>query len=101
MNFYKISIIIPIYNIQEYLESCLHSVTNQSLKEIEIICVDDESTDNSSAIIKKYQEKDNRIKRIWLILHALFLNKSKALASTKLFMPYEKSWKYYRYLPIK
>lgn len=60
----KISVIIPVYNTSQYLEKCLNSVINQSLKEIEIICVNDGSTDNSLEILKKYEEKDNRIKII-------------------------------------
>ena len=57
----KVSIIILVYNTEQYLEKCLNSVINQTLKEIEIICIDDKSTDNSINIIKKFQEKDNRI----------------------------------------
>lgn len=57
----KISIIIPVYNVEKHLESCLESVVNQSFKDIEIICVNDCSTDNSMDILKKYAEKDNRI----------------------------------------
>lgn len=57
----KISIIIPIYNAEQYLEQCLESVINQSLKEIEIICVNDGSIDNSLRILEKYSRKDNRI----------------------------------------
>ena len=57
----KISIIIPAYNVEKYLESCLESVINQSFKDIEIICVNDFSTDNSYNIIKKYADTDNRI----------------------------------------
>lgn len=57
----KISIIIPVYNVEKYLESCLESVINQSFKDIEIICVNDFSTDNSYNIIKKYADTDNRI----------------------------------------
>ena len=56
----KISIIIPIYNVNIYLKECLESIINQTLKEIEIICVNDGSTDNSLKIIKKYSY-DNRI----------------------------------------
>ena len=56
----KISIIIPIYNVNIYLKECLDSIINQTLKEIEIICVNDGSTDNSLKIIKQYSY-DNRI----------------------------------------
>ena len=57
----KVSVIIPVYNVEEYLRECLDSVVNQTLKEIEIICVDDGSTDNSLEILKEYTKKDNRI----------------------------------------
>lgn len=58
----KISVIIPVYNVQKYLEEALDSVINQSLKEIEIICVDDGSTDDSFQILEKYANVDDRIK---------------------------------------
>ena len=58
----KISIIIPIYNVEKYLRECLDSCTNQTLKDIEIICVDDASPDNSIKILEEYQVKDSRIK---------------------------------------
>ena len=57
----KVSIIIPIYNVEAYLRQCLDSVINQTLKEIEIICVNDGSTDSSLNIIQEYASKDNRI----------------------------------------
>ncbi len=57
----KVSVIIPVYNVEEYLHQCLDSVRNQTLKEIEIICVDDSSTDSSLEILKEYAAKDNRI----------------------------------------
>ena len=60
-SYIKVSVIIPIYNTEEYLIECLNSIVNQTLKEIEIICVDDGSTDCSPKIIKEYQKKDNRI----------------------------------------
>ena len=49
----KVSIITPVYNVEEYLRECLDSVTAQTLKEIEIICIDDGSTDNSLNILEK------------------------------------------------
>lgn len=60
----KISIIIPVYNTEKYLSRCLDSAINQTLKDIEIICVNDGSTDNSLDILKEYAAKDNRIKII-------------------------------------
>ncbi|MGN0466568.1 MAG: glycosyltransferase [Lachnospiraceae bacterium] len=60
----KVSIIIPIYNAENYLRKTLNDIISQSLKEIEIICVDDGSTDNSRKIIKEYQKKDSRIQLI-------------------------------------
>ena len=60
----KVSIVIPIFNVETYLPQCLDSILNQSLKEIEIICVNDGSTDNSLEILKEYLSKDERIKII-------------------------------------
>lgn len=57
----KVSIIIPVYNIEKHLKQCLDSVINQSLQEIEIICVNDGSTDNSPQILEEYAQKDDRI----------------------------------------
>ncbi|WNX83430.1 ATP-grasp fold amidoligase family protein [Agathobaculum sp. NTUH-O15-33] len=57
-----VSVVIPVYNAQHYLEQCLESVMHQTLKEIEIICVDDGSIDNSLKILYSYQQKDSRIK---------------------------------------
>lgn len=61
----KISVIIPVYNVEKYLRECLESVVNQTLKDIEIICIDDGSTDLSLSILEKYAQKDGRVK----ILH--------------------------------
>lgn len=58
----KISVIIPIYNAEKYLRECIDSVINQTLKEIEIICINDGSTDDSLKILKEYEQKDKRIK---------------------------------------
>ena len=62
----KISVIIPVYNREKYIAACLDSILSQTYKNIEIICVDDCSTDNSLHILKKYEAKDNRIKVIAL-----------------------------------
>lgn len=60
----KVSIILPVYNVEKYLDKCLTSLVNQTLKEIEIICVIDASPDNSIDICRKFAEKDARIKII-------------------------------------
>lgn len=60
----KVSIIIPIYNVESYLRRCLDSVINQTLGNIEIICVNDCSTDNSWGILQEYAKNDNRIRLI-------------------------------------
>ena len=60
----KVSIIVPIYNVEKYLEQCLDSIINQTLKEIEIICVNDGSTDGSWNILESYAAKDSRVKII-------------------------------------
>ena len=58
---YCVSIIIPVYNAEKCLARCLDSACNQTLKDIEIICIDDGSTDNSLKILRKYEKKDDRI----------------------------------------
>lgn len=61
MQEYKVSIIVPVYNSEQYLRSCIESIINQSYKNLEIILIDDGSTDNSANIIKEYEKKDDRI----------------------------------------
>ena len=53
----KISVIVPVYNVEDYLEKCLNSLVNQTLEEIEILVINDGSTDNSQKIIDEFQEK--------------------------------------------
>lgn len=60
----KVSVIVPVYNVEDYLIECLTSIINQTLKEIEIICIDDCGTDNSINILKEYAKKDDRIRII-------------------------------------
>ena len=53
----KASIIVPVYNTEKYLKKCLDSLVNQTLKDIEIICINDGSPDNSLKILKEYGKK--------------------------------------------
>lgn len=57
----KVSIIVPVYNVARYLGECLDSVINQTLDDIEIICINDGATDNSLEILEEYAKKDSRI----------------------------------------
>ena len=57
----KVSVIIPVYNAAEFLGECLDSVLAQTLKEIEVICVNDGSKDNSLEILREYEKKDSRV----------------------------------------
>ncbi|ONI37914.1 hypothetical protein AN639_06770 [Candidatus Epulonipiscium fishelsonii] len=60
----KVSIIVPVYNVAPYLDKSIRSILDQSLKDIEIILINDGSTDNSLDICKKYAKKDNRIRLV-------------------------------------
>ena len=60
----KISVIIPVYNSKKYLNKCVTSVLNQCYQNIEVILVDDGSTDGSSEICNEYERLDNRVKTI-------------------------------------
>ena len=57
----KVSIIVPVYNVEKYLKHCLDSLINQTMQDIEIICVNDGSKDNSLAILEDYVKRDKRI----------------------------------------
>lgn len=57
----KISVIVPVYNVEKFLVRCLDSLVHQTLEEIEIICVDDGSIDNSLDILRKYARQDSRV----------------------------------------
>jgi len=60
----KITIIIPVYNVEKYLRQCLDSVVNQTMRDIQIICVNDGSTDGSLAILREYEACDSRVEII-------------------------------------
>lgn len=59
-----ISVIVPVYNTEKYLRKCLDSICGQTYRSLEILCVNDGSTDGSAAILEEYAAKDNRIKVI-------------------------------------
>ncbi len=83
----KISVIIPVYNAEPYLEQCIESVLGQTLREIEIICVDDGSTDRSGDILEEYRRRDNRVTVVHQenLCAGVARNKGMALASGKYF----------------
>lgn len=58
----KVSVVVTVYNTEKYLRRCLDSIINQNFKDIEIVCVNDGSTDNSLKILNEYAEKDSRVK---------------------------------------
>lgn len=60
----KVSIIVPVYNVEKYLRTCMDSLVSQTLTEIEIVCVNDGSTDGSSGILSEYQRKERRVRVI-------------------------------------
>ena len=60
----KVSVVIPIYNVEKYIEGCLKSICNQTLKDIEILCINDGTPDKSMKIVEKIAKKDKRIKII-------------------------------------
>ena len=59
---YKISVIVPVYNKEKYLEQCIDSILGQTYQELEVLLVDDESTDASGAICDRYGQKDRRVR---------------------------------------
>lgn len=73
----KVSVILPVFNVENYLRDCLNSIVNQTLTDLEIICINDGSTDNSPEILKEYGMKDKRI----IILNQT--NKGHAVATNK------------------
>lgn len=61
MNQVMISVVVPVYNVEKYINQCIDSILNQTYPYFELICVDDGSTDNSYEILKKYEKKDSRV----------------------------------------
>lgn len=57
----KISVIVPCYNVGNYIRQCMDSIVNQTLKEIEIICINDGSTDETLSVLREFEAKDKRV----------------------------------------
>lgn len=72
-----VSVIVPVYNTEKYLDKCIDSICRQTYKNLEIILINDGSSDNSLDICMKHQEKDSRIK--------IFSQKNKGLIETRKF----------------
>ena len=66
----KISVIVPVYNVEQYLERCVDSIINQTYKNLEIILVNDGSTDNSGQLCDELAKKDDRIR----VIHKYFIH---------------------------
>ena len=79
----KITVIIPAYNVESYIEECLDSVVNQSFGDIEIVCVNDGSTDNTLDILNVYAEKDSRIRIINQTNHGLSYSRNIAMENAR------------------
>ena len=71
----KVSVIVPVYNVDKYLSECLDSILSQSLMDIEVICINDGSTDGSLEILKDYQSRDSRVR--------IFSQENRGLASAR------------------
>ena len=69
----KISILVPIYNVEEYLEKCLDSILNQTFTDFELIGMDDGSTDLSGVILDRYAQRDHRVRATSsVVMHRAF-----------------------------
>ena len=77
----KVSVIIPVYNVAPYLRQCLDSVVNQTLRNIEAVCVDDGSTDGSAAILQEYAAKDARVKVLSIPNSGTVIARKRAVAA--------------------
>lgn len=79
----KISVIIPVYNVEKYLAECLDSVLAQTFSDIEIICIDDGSTDKSLKILRQYAALDKRIKIITQKNSGVVMVRNRAISMAK------------------
>ena len=83
MNQPKVSVIIPVYNAEPYLRQCLDSVVNQTLKDIEIICVDDGSTDGSAELLRRLGESEPRLRLLQQENQGAGVARNRALAAAR------------------
>lgn len=74
-----VSVIIPVYNVEKYLIDCLECIINQTYANIEIICINDGSTDNSLDVLNEYSKKDCRIKVISQVNQGQSIARNKAI----------------------
>lgn len=79
----EISIVVPVYNVEKYLEKCLDSIIKQTFIDVEILLIDDGSTDNSLKICKNYAEKDDRIRVIHQINQGLSAARNTGIENAK------------------
>lgn len=75
----KVSIIIPVYNLERYIGKCLDSVFNQTLQDIEVICIDDASTDNTFKILQEYAQKDDRLSALTVEKSGQGINRNRGI----------------------
>lgn len=78
-----IAVIVPVHNTEEFLPDCINSIINQSHKNLEILFIDDDSSDGSGKIIKKYQSRDSRIKYTRTVHHNAAFTRSEGIAQSK------------------
>lgn len=78
-----VSIIIPIYNVEKYLDKCLSSCVNQTFGDIEIICINDGSSDNSQLLIDKYALIDSRVKSISKVNEGVVIARNEGVRRAK------------------
>ena len=78
-----ISIIVPVYNVAPYLPQCLDSLVNQTYRDLEIICVNDGSTDDSLRILREYEARDKRVKVLSRENRGISCSRNEALEQTQ------------------
>lgn len=75
----KVSVIVPVYNCEKYLKDCLDSILGQTLQEIEVICINDGSTDRSGKILEEYAANDTRVTVLSQVNRGLSISRNTGL----------------------